>query len=103
MSGTRTGAVDRRRYMKLFMVFYWGKAGEPGPDGGIFVVRAAKREDCVQLLLREKVTLTPGQDTTDVLQRIRDHVLQAKTFKLQRKFQHAKIVEELETRYDDFL
>jgi len=82
----------------------WGQPiGKAGPDGGIYAVRAASREDCVQLLFREKVTLTDGHDPTDVLTRIREEVLQAKTFALRRKFTHAKIVEELETRYDDFL
>jgi hypothetical protein len=74
-----------------------------GTDGGIYAVRAASREDCVQLLFREKVTLTDGYDPTDVLDRIHENVWQAKTFALRKKFQHAKIVEELESRWDDYL
>jgi len=89
--------------MKLFLVFYWGIAGEAGPQGGIYAVRAVNREDCVQLLLREKVSPTPGKYTHDRLERIRENVFQAKTLRLQGKFQSAKIVEELETRWNDYL
>ena len=102
MPGTRREPAGKR-YMKLFLVFYWGIAGEAGPQGGIYAVRAVNREDCVQLLLREKVMPTPEQDTTDVLKRIREHVFQAKTLKLQGKFQLEKIVEEFETRWNDYL
>jgi len=102
MSGRRRKPVGKR-YMKLFLVFYWGVAGEAGPNGGIYAVRASNREDCVQLLLREKVSPTPGKYTHDVLERIRENVFQAKTLRLQGKFQSEKIVEELETRYDDYL
>ena len=79
----RRPPAKRWRYMKLFLVWHWGtrEEAEYGTTGGMYAVQAVNREDCAQLLLREKVSPTP-QDTTDVLKRIREQVARAETRKL---------------------
>ena len=100
MSGRRRKPVGKR-YMKLFLVFHWGVAGEAGPQGGIYAVRASNREDCVQFLLRTKKRPAPAQDTTDVLKRIRRMVAQADTVDLNAEFKHEKMVQYFENHFYD--
>ena len=104
MPRTRRQPVAKRwRYMKLFLVWHWGtrEEAESGTTCGIYAVQAVNREDCAQLLLREKVMPTPGQDTTDVLKRIREQVARAETRKLYGKFECSKIVDAFENDWTD--
>ena len=106
MPRTREQSVCKHwRHMKLFMVWHWGTAeeAETGIRGGIYIVRAAKSEDCVQFLLRTKERPAPGQDTTDVLKRIREMVAQAKTVDLNEEFKHEKIVDSFENHWYDHI
>ena len=106
MPRTRKQSVSEHwRHMKLFMVWHWGTAeeAETGIRGGIYIVRAANPGDCVQFLLRTKERPAPGQDTTDVLKRIRDMVARAQTVDLNEEFKHEKIVDSFENHWYDHI
>ena len=104
MTRTRQQSVAKDwRYMKLFMVWHWGTAEEArtGITGGMYVVRAANPEDCVQFLLRTKERPAPAQDTNDVLKRIRHMVARADTVDLNAEFKHEKMVQFCENHFYD--
>jgi len=90
--------------MKLFLVWRWEtEAKYPEIIDGMYAVRAANPEDCAQFLLRSKEKPTPGQDTTDMLKRIRESVAKAKTLNLQGKFKYEEIVDAFEKHWSDFI
>ena len=106
MPRTRKPSVSKHwRHMKLFMVWHWGTAeeAETGIRGGIYIVRAANPEDCVQFLLRTKERPAPAQDTTDVLKRIRRMVAQADTVDLNAEFKREKMVQYFENHFHDIM
>jgi len=99
----RRPAANRFRYMKLFFVWYWGEV-EPhyGIQSGIYAVRAANPEDCAQFLLHTREKPEPGQDTTDMLKRIREMVARATSVKLLGRFKLEAMVAHLENDFLDF-
>jgi len=89
--------------MKIFFVWYWGKA-EPhhGVQSGMYTVRAANPEDCAQFLLRTREKPEPGQDTTDMLKRIRIMVARATAVNLYGRFNDEKMVDHFEVDFWDY-
>jgi len=91
------------RYMKIFFVWYWGEVGWfVGISTGLYAVRAANREDCAQFILRTREKPEPGQDTADILKRIRESVAKATTVELRHRFKDEKMVDHLEIDFLDY-
>jgi len=70
---------------------------------GMYAVRAANPEDCAHFLLRTKVRPRPGQDTTGVMERIRENVNKARHVNLSGSFKHEKLVDLFENRENDYI
>jgi hypothetical protein len=71
--------------------------------GGLYAVRAANPEDCAHFLLRTKVRPTPGQDTTGVMERIRENIKRGSHVDLSGTFKHEKLVDCFENHENDFI
>ena len=76
--------------MKLYVVTYWT---DPKKEfdfvlDGLYVVRAKNREECAQLLFtdQEARMIQPGDDTTELMGRIRASVATADTFTVWGRF-----------------
>ena len=92
-----TPAERRRRRMKLYVVEYWT---DPKKEfdfvlDGLYVVRANNREECAQLLFtaQEAHMTQPGEDTTELMSRIRASVAKADNFTVWGLYtQHATMI-----------
>jgi len=76
--------------MKLYVVEYWTDP-ERTPNfvlDGLYVVRAKNREDCAEFLFttQEKYMIHSGDDTTELMGRIRASVSKADTFTVWGRF-----------------
>ena len=91
---TRPPAAKRKRYMKMFFVRYWGQV-EPfwGIQSGLYIVRAANREDCAQYILRWWATLKFEPTSDDMLDRVREKVAEAKTVKIHGMFSSEEMMD----------
>jgi len=100
MSSAHTTPTGRKRRMKLYVVEYWEDPHDLQPFvyDGLYVVRADSREQCAQFLLHaeEKSLLQSGEDTTDVLRRIRASVANATSAKLNGRYKNAKMIARLQ-------
>jgi len=104
MSSTRTRPpyAKRKRYMKMFFVKYWGEiAPWSGQQSGLYVVRAANREDCAQCILRWWETLEFESTSPDMLNRIREKVAEAKSVKIHGMFSSEEMIDHEACYADD--
>jgi len=78
--------------MKLYVVEYWTDPARSRDFvhvlNGLYVVRAKNREECAQLLFtdQEAHMIQPGDDTTELMGRIRASVATADTFTVWGRF-----------------
>jgi len=88
--------------MKMFFVRYWGEV-EPwyGQQTGLYVVRAANREDCAQCILRWWATRKFRSISDDMLDRVRKKVAEAKTVKIHGMFSSAEVIDSEACHADD--
>jgi len=87
--------------MKMFFVRYWGEIGFfTSQQSGLYVVRAANREDCAQFIFRWWNNRVYKSTTTDI-KGIREKVAEGQSVNLHGKFNSEKMLDSEECHAED--